>query len=42
MLAERAPNDFDGRTYAELIAETLFCNAMKGDFGAIREIADRI
>ena len=41
-LVEKVPNDLEGRTPAELIAETLIKKAIEGDLGSAKEIADRI
>ena len=41
MLEELVPNDAEGRTWAELIAEGQIRDAVKGNVQAAREIADR-
>jgi hypothetical protein len=41
LLAAPLPNDPQGRTYAEAIAETLGQKAIAGDIRAAQEIADR-
>jgi hypothetical protein len=40
-LAQPFPDDPQGRTYAEVIAEKLVMNAATGEVGSAREIADR-
>lgn len=40
-LEERVPNDPEGRTWAELIAEAQVRDAVRGNVQAAREIADR-
>src|SRR5271169_6369237 len=40
-LEEAVPNDPDGRTWAELIAEAQVRDAVRGNVQAAREIADR-
>jgi hypothetical protein len=42
MLNDRVPNDPRRRTYAELIAEVLIREAVKGDIQAIKEMTDRV
>ena len=42
MLAQPMPNDKDGRTYAEGIAEQIIKRAAVGDLGAAKEITDRV
>jgi hypothetical protein len=42
MVEQRVPNDPRARSYAELIAETMFLEALKGNISAIKEITDRI
>ena len=41
-LAKKDPNDKQGRTFAELIAEAAVTRALKGDPRAFTEIADRV
>src|SRR6516164_65411 len=41
LLAALVPNDPEGRTYAQAIAETLAQKALAGDIRAAQEIADR-
>jgi len=41
MLEELVPNDAEGRTWAELIAEGQVRDAVRGNVQAAREIADR-
>jgi len=41
LLAAPVPDDPEGRTYAEAIAETLAQKALAGDIRAAQEIADR-
>jgi len=41
LLAAPVPDDSEGRTYAEAIAETLAHKALAGDIRAAQEIADR-
>ena len=42
MLAEADPEDEQGRTRAEVIAEQMYLKAKGGDVSAMREIADRV
>jgi hypothetical protein len=41
LLARPLPNDSEGRTYAEAIAEKLAQKALAGDIRAAQELADR-
>jgi Family of unknown function (DUF5681) len=41
VLAKRVPNDPQGRTYAEAIADTLAQLALEGDIRAAQELTDR-
>jgi hypothetical protein len=41
LLAQPVPNDPEGRTYAEAIAQTLGEKALAGDIRAAQELADR-
>src|SRR5271169_3501585 len=41
VLGRLVPDDADGRTYAEAIAETLAQKALSGDIRAAQELADR-
>jgi hypothetical protein len=41
ILREPCPEDLEGRTYADVIAEKLCQLAVKGDIRAARELADR-
>src|SRR5262245_53752211 len=41
-LAKVIANDPEGRTFAEVIAETMIYAAARGNRGAAREIADRV
>jgi hypothetical protein len=41
LLAQPVPDDSEGRTYAEAIAQTLAEKALAGDIRAAQEIADR-
>jgi hypothetical protein len=41
ILRETCPDDPDGRSYADVIAEKLCQSAMAGDIRAVRELADR-
>lgn len=42
MLSKKIPNDADGRTMAEAVAERIVTLALKGDIKAITEITDRV
>jgi hypothetical protein len=42
LLNREVPNDPHGRTFADLIAESVFCRAIKGDLEAVKEITDRV
>jgi hypothetical protein len=42
MLNRKVPNDRQGRTYAELIAQILIQKAVGGDLRAIKEVLDRV
>ena len=41
LLAQPVPDDPEGRTYAEAIAQTLAKKALQGDIRAAQEVADR-
>lgn len=41
LLAQPVPDDPEGRTYAEVIAQVLARKALKGDIRAAQELADR-
>jgi len=41
-LAKVLANDPEGRTFAQVIAETMILQAARGSVGAAREIADRV
>jgi hypothetical protein len=41
LLADSVPNDREGRTYAQAIAQTLGEKALAGDIRAAQELADR-
>lgn len=41
-LAKLDPNDSEGRTFAEVLAEQTILKAKGGDVAALREIADRV
>jgi Family of unknown function (DUF5681) len=41
LLAQPVPDDSEGRTYAQAIAQTLAAKALAGDIRAAQEIADR-
>jgi hypothetical protein len=41
-LSKPDPNDPQGRTYAETLAERMIAKAASGDVAAIKEVADRV